>query len=258
MPSTTRSATRPEGRRTRQEPVMHATQSRAFTPARIVALVLIGVLVAGLAYLRFAPDADPVSVPDGAKAGDLILEDCDYATEKGSYAADCGTLVVPENRADPQSRLIALPVTRIRALSDHPAEPLFRLEGGPGGTNMKFEQGEPVRGRPRRRPRRLSRSGRLGRGSTAPRSRPRSSVPPTTSARSPSAPTATPSAIARLGSPTTASTLPATAWPRGSTISRPRVGRSATTRSTSSARARAPATRWSTPGATRGASTGRS
>ena len=45
---------------------------------------------------------------------------------------------MPENRADPQSRLIALPVTRIRARSAHPAEPIFRLEGGPGLTNMQF------------------------------------------------------------------------------------------------------------------------
>ena len=45
---------------------------------------------------------------------------------------------MPENRADPQSRLIALPVTRIRARSAHPAEPIFRLEGGPGITNMQF------------------------------------------------------------------------------------------------------------------------
>ena len=45
---------------------------------------------------------------------------------------------MPENRADPQSRLIALPVTRIRARSAHPAEPVFRLEGGPGLTNMTF------------------------------------------------------------------------------------------------------------------------
>jgi hypothetical protein len=37
--------------------------TRTFTPARIVALALIAVVVAGLAYLRFAPDADPVSVP---------------------------------------------------------------------------------------------------------------------------------------------------------------------------------------------------
>jgi pimeloyl-ACP methyl ester carboxylesterase len=116
------------------------SRSRVFTPGRIVALVLIAAAVAGLAYLRFGPDADPVSVPAGAKAGDLILERCDYGTEKGSYAADCGTLVVPENRADPQSRLIALPVTRIRARSGNPAEPIFRLQGGPGITNMEFTQ----------------------------------------------------------------------------------------------------------------------
>jgi pimeloyl-ACP methyl ester carboxylesterase len=77
-------------------------------------------------------------VPAGAKAGDLILERCDYPTENGTYRADCGTLVVPENRADPRSRLIALPVTRIRARSARAAEPIFRLGGGPGKTNMKF------------------------------------------------------------------------------------------------------------------------
>jgi len=82
--------------------------TRAFTPARIIALVVIGVLALGLAYLRFAPDPS-VSVPDGAQAGDVILEPCTYATEDGSYDADCGTLVVPENRADSGSRLIALP-----------------------------------------------------------------------------------------------------------------------------------------------------
>jgi len=112
-------------------------RGRAFTPARIVALALLGALIVGLAYLRFGPD-DRVSVPAGAKAGDLILQGCDYATEDGSYEADCGTLVVRENRADPQSRLIALPVTRIHARAANPAEPIFRLQGGPGKTNMEF------------------------------------------------------------------------------------------------------------------------
>jgi pimeloyl-ACP methyl ester carboxylesterase len=113
---------------------------RALTPGRIVALVLVAVAVSSLAYVAFGRGADPISVPAGAQAGDLILERCDYETEKGSYAADCGTLVVPENRADPKSRLIALPVTRIRARSGDPAEPIFRLQGGPGITNMEFEQ----------------------------------------------------------------------------------------------------------------------
>jgi pimeloyl-ACP methyl ester carboxylesterase len=101
--------------------------------------VIIGALVVGLIYLRLAGD-DPVVVPDGARAGDLVLEPCTYDTEDGSYDADCGTLVVPENRADPGSRVIALPVTRIRATSDHPAEPIFRLQGGPGITNMTFPE----------------------------------------------------------------------------------------------------------------------
>jgi hypothetical protein len=47
---------------------------------------------------------------------------------------------VPEKRADPQSRLIALPVTRILARSDHPGEPIFILQGGPSHTNMTFDK----------------------------------------------------------------------------------------------------------------------
>jgi hypothetical protein len=68
----------------------------ALTPARIVALAFIGVVVLGLAYLKLGTPDDPVSVPSGALAGDLILEPCTYSTENGDYAADCGTLVVPE------------------------------------------------------------------------------------------------------------------------------------------------------------------
>ena len=82
-----------------------------------------------------------VSVPAGAKAGDLILEPCHYATESGSYAADCGTLVVPENRANPK-------LAPDRAAGHAHPGPLgaprgaaiFRLEGGPGVTNMKFPE----------------------------------------------------------------------------------------------------------------------
>jgi pimeloyl-ACP methyl ester carboxylesterase len=113
---------------------------RILTGPRIAALAVITLLIAGLAYVRFAPGDDPVSVWDGAEAGDLKMHDCTYATERGDVPADCGTLVVPENRADRRSRLIALPVTRIRAHSAEPREPIFRLEGGPGLSNMTFPQ----------------------------------------------------------------------------------------------------------------------
>jgi len=82
---------------------------------------------------------DPITVPTGAKAGDLAgMEACIYEANKVEYAADCGTLIVPENCSDPGSRLITLPVIRVRALSPNPSEPIFWLAGGPGGSNMHF------------------------------------------------------------------------------------------------------------------------
>ena len=111
---------------------------KVWTPTRVVALVVIGVLVAGLAYLRFAPDEFAVSVPDGAKAGELAMHACTYTTEAGDVPADCGTLVVPETRTDPDPRLIALPVVRIPARSSDPKEPIFYLQGGPGISNVEI------------------------------------------------------------------------------------------------------------------------
>src|SRR4051812_9874587 len=106
--------------------------------ARIVAFALVALAALGLAFLHLTTHEDRVSVPAGARAGQLTLEPCDYAPEAGDHAADCGTLVVSENRRDRGARLIAVPVTRIRARTAHPGAPVFRLEGGPGRTNMKF------------------------------------------------------------------------------------------------------------------------
>ena len=116
---------------------MHPS-TRRFSRGRITGLTLIAVLTLGLGYLHFAGSSTSVSVPVGAHAGQLTLKSCNYNTEKGTSAADCGTLVVPENRHDPKSRLIALPVIVIRAHSAHPGAPIFRLQGGPGITNMVF------------------------------------------------------------------------------------------------------------------------
>jgi pimeloyl-ACP methyl ester carboxylesterase len=118
---------------------MEAPRTKPFGPARIVALALLSLMTLGLAYLHFGGRDDPVSVPSGAKAGQLTLHSCHYATKNGSYRADCGTLVVRENRHRTDSRLIALPVTRIRARSATPGSPVFRLQGGPGITNTSFK-----------------------------------------------------------------------------------------------------------------------
>src|SRR6516165_3454042 len=123
---------------TTKEPAIKYSAPRPFTWARIVALLLTAGLLMGLTYLRFTSGPETVSVPQGARAGQLTMHPCTYPTENGSYRADCGTLVVPEDRADPHSRLIALPVTRIRARSARPLAPVFWLSGGPGTSNMKF------------------------------------------------------------------------------------------------------------------------
>ena len=119
---------------------LRSPPSRSFTWARIVALLVTIVLLTGLTYLGVSSSPETVSVSQGAHAGQLTMHPCTYPTENGAYRADCGTLVVPEDRADPRSRLIALPVTRILARSSHPLAPIFHLNGGPGRTNMTFPQ----------------------------------------------------------------------------------------------------------------------
>src|SRR6266516_3708222 len=119
---------------------MEAPRTKPFGPARIIALTLISLTTLSLAYLHFSGGNDAVSVPSGAHAGQLKLHSCHYATENGSYRADCGTLVVPQSRYKAHSRLIAISVTRIRARSAKPGVPIFRLQGGPGLSNMEFSE----------------------------------------------------------------------------------------------------------------------
>ena len=88
----------------------------------------------------------PISVPEGAQAGDLAgTEDCTYVANDVEYAAECSLLVAQENRVDPGSNLIAIPVIRVPATGENPAEPIFYFAGGPGGPNLHFQQLEDKR-----------------------------------------------------------------------------------------------------------------
>jgi pimeloyl-ACP methyl ester carboxylesterase len=108
-----------------------ATSNRSWVTLAIAAVVVVTMLAA------CGGKQAQVTVPEGALAGELMgREPCMYEADDLEYAADCGTLVVPENRANSTSRLIALPVIRVHALKDSPAEPIFWLAGGPGESNM--------------------------------------------------------------------------------------------------------------------------
>lgn len=93
----------------------------------------------GLILIACSSPKTVATVPAGAKPGELTLEPCTFKTDEAEYEADCGTLVVPENRARADSRLIALPVIRVRATGNNPAEPIFWLAGGPGQNNMNHK-----------------------------------------------------------------------------------------------------------------------
>jgi pimeloyl-ACP methyl ester carboxylesterase len=56
--------------------------------------------------------------------------------EERQFKADSGSISVLENRNNPNSRTIHLPVLRVRATGDHPTEPIFWFGGGPGQSNM--------------------------------------------------------------------------------------------------------------------------
>ena len=107
------------------------------TKLGIVALFIVALTAVSIIY--FGGRETAVSVPDNTQAGDLTVEPCTIEFESGTYDADCGTVIVRENRGKADSRLIALPVTRIHATSENPAEPIFFLGGGPGSSNMHIE-----------------------------------------------------------------------------------------------------------------------
>jgi len=106
---------------------------RKQTITDILCILLLSTLLISACSTQQSPT---LSVPEGAQAGDLLdFAPCTFTSIDGELAAECGTLVVPENRSDPGSRLTALPVTRIKAASATPAEPIFWFSGGPGHPN---------------------------------------------------------------------------------------------------------------------------
>lgn len=109
---------------------------------KINRLLIAFVLFAALLLSGCSAKEAPVPVaPEGAPAGGMTpMEACEYrpADGKMKYAAECGTLFVPENWDKAGSRLIALPVVRIPGKGPSLAEPVFYLQGGPGQSNFSW------------------------------------------------------------------------------------------------------------------------
>ena len=76
------------------------------------------------------------------KAGTLKVKPYTFENSKGEKtAAEFGTLLVPENRSDPQSNLIELAFVRFKSTAAKPGPPIVYLAGGPGGSGIGTAMG---------------------------------------------------------------------------------------------------------------------
>lgn len=92
------------------------------------------VLPLTLAFLAmFVASRSPAQVHT---AGEYVIEPGTFETQGQSFDADFGTIWVPMNRNDPESRTIALKFVRIKSTAETPLAPIVYLAGGPGGSGI--------------------------------------------------------------------------------------------------------------------------
>src|SRR4030095_12867830 len=76
------------------------------------------------------------------KAGEVKLEPYVFeAANQQKVDAELGHLFVPENRRNPNGRLIELAFVRFRSTASNPGPPVVYLAGGPGGSGVAAARG---------------------------------------------------------------------------------------------------------------------
>jgi pimeloyl-ACP methyl ester carboxylesterase len=76
------------------------------------------------------------------KSGALKIKPYAFANNKGEKVpSEFGTLLVPENRSDPESNLIELAFVRFKSTAKNPGPPIVYLAGGPGGSGIGTARG---------------------------------------------------------------------------------------------------------------------
>jgi len=82
---------------------------------------------------RAAPGGRAASAP--RKAGEVVVEPASLAlSEAEKIEYELGTLYVPENRAEPRSRVIGVGFARFKAIPPAKGPPTFHLPGGPANS----------------------------------------------------------------------------------------------------------------------------
>ena len=77
-----------------------------------------------------------------SKSGTLKIKPYTFENDKKEKVdAEFGTLVVPENRSNPESNLIELAFVRFKSTAKNPGPPIVYLAGGPGGSGIFAARG---------------------------------------------------------------------------------------------------------------------
>lgn len=99
-----------------------------FTPSRAAIQTLVPDL----------PEGDSVHPVWETFAPEYREAPCAFEVTRLPTRVACGYVLVPENRADPNSRLIRLAVVRVEGADPAPNRTVVHLAGGPGGSAIQF------------------------------------------------------------------------------------------------------------------------
>jgi pimeloyl-ACP methyl ester carboxylesterase len=95
------------------------------------------VFIAACACSTYSPDEGVMQEVDRATETPMTFE----AASGDSVTAFEGSFTVPENRANPQSRILTLRYVRFPATGDAAGPPIIYLAGGPGGSGIQTAKG---------------------------------------------------------------------------------------------------------------------
>src|SRR5262245_10407060 len=97
------------------------------------AILLIAALCSAEAGGQAQKEESRTNAHISRKAGEVVIESASLsAPDIETVDYELGTLYVPENRADPKSRIIGVGFARFRTTQTTGAPPSFHLPGGPG------------------------------------------------------------------------------------------------------------------------------
>ncbi|HEY7546500.1 MAG TPA: alpha/beta hydrolase [Blastocatellia bacterium] len=108
----------------------------------VVSFLSLGLLVATCGFDGAFATKTQVNSTSQKKAGDLSLQPFVFQSRSGEKVdAELGRLAVPENRKDPNAKLITLVFVRFKSTSSNPGPPIIYLAGGPGGSGIAAARG---------------------------------------------------------------------------------------------------------------------